>query len=316
MITQKLLDDIKSYEEYFFPLLRVPLPSSGKDGAGKNKGGANETPLKPEQVDKIVKQALNRLKVKQDLVKKRSSSLTAEAAKVAKSGGATKGKRKAGETDEDGGVVKSKKKKVDKKDKKERRKAELKGRSAKKDAKNKAAKGGGDAVEGSADDVPEVEVTDTSESGAEKKEQFMFGKIETAGAEGKKKQMGKDFKKHLKNLQETKSKIAQAKSEDKEKGEALEEKFAWKNVMEKAQGVKVKDDEGLIKKSIKRKENIKKQSQKKWEKREKEVKEKMAAKQQKRTANIRAKKDEKIKKKVKKMTKKGRLVPGLNAPDV
>ena len=65
-----------------------------------------------------------------------------------------------------------------------------------------------------------------------------------------------------------------------------------------------------------RKENIKKQSQKKWDKRDKEVKEKMAAKQQKRTANIRAKKDEKIKKKVKKMTKKGRLVPGLNAPDV
>ena len=65
-----------------------------------------------------------------------------------------------------------------------------------------------------------------------------------------------------------------------------------------------------------RKENIKKHSQKKWEKRDKEVKEKMAEKQQKRTANIRAKKDEKIKKKVKKMTKKGRLVPGLNAPGV
>ena len=64
-----------------------------------------------------------------------------------------------------------------------------------------------------------------------------------------------------------------------------------------------------------RKENIKKHSKKKWEKRETEVKEKMAEKQKKRTANIRAKKDEKIKKKVKKMTKRGRLVPGLNAPD-
>ena len=66
---------------------------------------------------------------------------------------------------------------------------------------------------------------------------------------------------------------------------------------------------------IVRKENIKKHSQKKWEKRETEVKEKMAEKQKKRTANIRAKQDEKIKKKVKKMTKRGRLVPGLNAPD-
>ena len=46
--------------------------------------------------------------------------------------------------------------------------------------------------------------------------------------------------------------LASAKNEDVGKGEALEEKFAWKNVMEKAQGVKVKDDETLIKKSIKR----------------------------------------------------------------
>ena len=67
---------------------------------------------------------------------------------------------------------------------------------------------------------------------------------------------------------------------------------------------------------FRRKESIKKHSQKKWENRDKEVKEKMAEKQKTRTTNIRAKKDEKIKKKVKKMTKKGRLVPGLNAPDV
>lgn len=322
MITQKLLDDVKSHEEYFFSFLGVPVDAQPikKDGAGgKTKGDVVETPLRPDQVDKIVKRALNRLKVKQDLVKKRSSNLTAAEAARATKEAAEKGKkkkRKGSETEGEGAaavvVVKSKKKRVDKKDKKERRKVDLKGRSAKKDAKNKAVKSAVETV-----DAPEnAEVSAADESGAETKEQFIFGKIATAGADGKKKQMGKDFKKHLKNLQETRGKIAQAKGEDPEKGEALEEKFAWKNVMEKAQGVKVKDDEGLIKKSIKRKENIKKQSQKKWEKREKEVKEKMAAKQEKRTTNIRAKKDEKIKKKVKKMTKKGRLVPGLNAPDV
>merc|ERR1712136_530283 len=201
-------------------------------------------------VDAIVKKALNRLRAKQALMKK---------------------------------------KKIDKKDKKERRKLDLKGRSNKKDEKNKAAKG----------------------------EQFLFGKIGTEDVEGrKKKQMGKDFKRHLKNLQDTKDKIAKTKGEDKEKGDAMEEKIAWQNMMEKAKGVKIKDDETLIKNSIKRKEELKQHSKKKWEKRETEVKEKMAAKQQKRTANIRAKKDEKIKRKVKKMTKKGRLVPGLNAPDL
>lgn len=266
-----------------------------------------------------MKKALNQLKAKQDLIKKRNSGLTAEAAKS----GAGKGKRKAPEDGESGeakdpaaaggaGGAK-KKKKVDKRDKKERRKVELKGRSAKKDAKNKAAKQGKEeGVEVVDDDA--AAGTAPSDGNEEEKEQFIFGKIETAAKQGKK-QMGKDFKRHLKTLQEEKSKIAQAKSEDKEKGEVMEDNFAWKNIMQKAQGVKVKDDEGLIKKSIKRKENIKKQSQKKWEKREKEVKDKMAEKQKKRTVNIRAKKDEKIKKKVKKMTKKGRLVPGLNAPE-
>jgi len=329
MITQKLLDDIKAHEEYFFSFskLAVPPPPPPKHDAAtavptagvKVKGGVvrEEAPLRPEQVDKIVKQALNRLKVKQDQLKKRNSNLTPVAAEVAKEG-KMKGKRKAakGEGGEGEAEVNKKRKKVDKKDKKERRKVELKGRSAKKDAKNKAAKGGeaGDEAASSKADAAEADKSGSDPADG-KAERFLFGKIETAAAGGKK-QMGKDFKKHLKNLQEEKSKIAQAKGEDLEKGEALEEKFAWKNVMQKAQGVKVKDDEGLIKKSIKRKENIKKHSQKKWEKRDKEVKEKMAEKQQKRTTNIRAKKDEKIKKKVKKMTKKGRLVPGLNAPGV
>ena len=250
MITQKLLDDIKSYEDYFFTLFKeTPPENSGQ----KRKGGAAEAPLRPEQVDKVVQQALNRLKVKQDLVKKRNQALTA--ANKGKGGGAgtLPGKRKA-PSDEDGDAAaaagKNKKKKVDKKDKKERRKADLKGRSAKKDAKNKAAKGDGEAA--TPDVSADANVTEPATSSAQKKDQFMFGKIETSAADGKKKQMGKDFKKHLKNLQETKSKIAQAKSEDQAKGEALEEKFAWKNVMEKAQGVKVKDDETLIKKSIKR----------------------------------------------------------------
>jgi len=316
MITQKLLDDIKSHEEYFFSFFRVKPTVSTDQAAPNNKNGGNrqETPLLPSQVDKIVKKALNQLKAKQDLIKKRNSGLTAEAAKAS----AGKGKRKAGEGGVGGGgdgvVVAKKKKKIDKQDKKERRKVDLKGRSAKKDAKNKAIKEGKEEGVTIEDSASEDAAPSQGDVEKKDKEQFMFGKIETAASEGKK-QMGKDFKRHLKTLQDEKSKIAQAKGEDIEKGEELEEKFAWKNMLQKAQGVKVKDDEGLIKKSIKRKENIKKHSQKKWEKRETEVKEKMAEKQKKRTANIRAKKDEKIKKKVKKMTKRGRLVPGLNAPD-
>ena len=246
MINQKLLDDIKSHEEYFFSFFRVP-PTVSPDKVAPSKIGGNsrEAPLLPSQVDKIVKKALNQLKAKQDLIKKRNSGLTAEAAKA----NAGKGKRKADEDESkgDGAVGAKKKKKVDKQDKKERRKVDLKGRSSKKDAKNKAIKEGKEEGVTIEDAAPSAE--NLADNG--KKEQFMFGKIETAASEGKK-QMGKDFKRHLKTLQDEKSKIAQAKGEDREKGEELEEKFAWKNMLQKAQGVKVKDDEGLIKKSIRR----------------------------------------------------------------
>merc|ERR1712121_586527 len=92
MITQKLLDDIQSYEDYFFTLLRETPP---ENVAKKRKGGATEAPLRPEQVDKVVQQALNRLKAKQDLVKKRCKALTAANAGKGGGGGAVQGKRKA-----------------------------------------------------------------------------------------------------------------------------------------------------------------------------------------------------------------------------
>jgi len=308
---QELLDKIKKNEEFFFSLFRVkpqdgeqtkPIPQKGKK-AKQNKPYV----MKPENVDAIVKKALNRLRAKQALMKKQNKGLRQPETEKSPA------KRKSTDGEDSEGPQKKKKKKIDKKDKKERRKLDLKGRSNKKDEKNKAAKGGASETEG--EPVMETEVSSPKKDA--KDEQFLFGKIGTEDVEGtKKKQMGKDFKRHLKNLQDTKDKIAKTKGEDKEKGDAMEEKIAWQNMMEKAKGVKIKDDETLIKKSIKRKEKLKQHSKKKWEKRETEVKEKMAAKQQKRTANIRAKKDEKIKRKVKKMTKKGRLVPGLNAPDL
>ena len=47
-----------------------------------------------------------------------------------------------------------------------------------------------------------------------------------------------------------------------ERAKNIEEKATWKSVMERTEGVKVKDDEGLLKKTIKRMDQKKKSSKK------------------------------------------------------
>ncbi len=96
-----------------------------------------------------------------------------------------------------------------------------------------------------------------------------------------------------------------------ERVQKLEEKAAWKTALDKAEGVKVKDDVGLLKKSIKKLEQKKKSSKKKWEDRKEQVENKKQARQQKRTDNIKTRKDNVKKTKLKKAAKKGRLVPGF-----
>lgn len=86
----------------------------------------------------------------------------------------------------------------------------------------------------------------------------------------------------------------------------IEDKSAWKSALDKAEGVKVKDDEGLLKKSIKKMEQKKNRSKKKWEARVEAEDSRKKAKQQKRSDNIsRRKVDKKAKK------SKGRPIPGF-----
>ena len=50
-----------------------------------------------------------------------------------------------------------------------------------------------------------------------------------------------------------------------EKAQAIEESTAWKTALDRSTGVKVKDDPSLLKRSIKKMEQKKKLSKKKWE---------------------------------------------------
>lgn len=102
------------------------------------------------------------------------------------------------------------------------------------------------------------------------------------------------------------------KSGETSKAKELKERDAWNNVLAKAEGIKVKDNVELLKKTIARKERQKKVSKTKWEERKNVLEKTKNEKQEKRANNLLKKKQEKKEKIKKKAIKKGRFVPGVN----
>ncbi|KAG7201986.1 hypothetical protein KM043_004678 [Ampulex compressa] len=96
-----------------------------------------------------------------------------------------------------------------------------------------------------------------------------------------------DPRKILQNLEERKQTIKKMEeSGNKEKAMEIAEKDAWKNVLAKASGEKVKDDPELLKRSIKKQDQKKKHSAKKWESRIDGVQKSIQERQEKRRENI------------------------------
>ncbi|XP_075986759.1 uncharacterized protein LOC142983658 [Anticarsia gemmatalis] len=140
---------------------------------------------------------------------------------------------------------------------------------------------------------------------------LVFSKFDFANV-GKKERINKaekDPKKILENLKQQEDKIKQlVEKEETGKAKIIKEKIAWKNVLQKAEGQKVKDDPTLLKKSIKKMEQKKKHSKKQWDTRVQNVEQKKEERQKKRKENIAKKKKEKKSKIVKQSVKRGRVV--------
>ncbi|WEJ94536.1 hypothetical protein PSN45_002025 [Yamadazyma tenuis] len=102
-----------------------------------------------------------------------------------------------------------------------------------------------------------------------------------------------DIKAHLQKLERKKSKLASLTPEQQAKEL---EKEKWQRVMSQAEGVKVKDDEKLLKKALKRKEKQKLKSEIEWQERKRFVKDTIAAKIKKRDENLRLRRENRGKK--------------------
>lgn len=121
----------------------------------------------------------------------------------------------------------------------------------------------------------------------------------------------KDYKKLLKKLEQKKEKFEELKQQDPEKASELEIKDKWKSAIDKAAGVKVKDDVGLLTKAVKRIEKKKEKSRKSWDDRKKDVESRKQMAQDKRRKNLDKRKEKNRERKIKKLKKKGRILPGF-----
>ena len=109
--------------------------------------------------------------------------------------------------------------------------------------------------------------------------------------QGKKKGPAKnDLKAHLKILEERKSKLASRDELDQIK---QKEKDKWQRTMLQTEGIKIKDDEKLLKKAIKRKEAKKRKSEIEWKERKQLVADTKAERVKRREENLQIRKENK-----------------------
>jgi Surfeit locus protein 6 len=98
---------------------------------------------------------------------------------------------------------------------------------------------------------------------------------------------------------------------DEEKRADIEEKDLWLSARKRAHGEKTKDDPALLKKTLKRKEKVKKKSEREWKERVEDVEKGKAIRQKKREENLRKRREEKGAKGKKKVGKKVQKRPGF-----
>ena len=81
---------------------------------------------------------------------------------------------------------------------------------------------------------------------------------------------------------------------DEDKRKDIAEKEAWLNARRRVEGEKIRDDEAMLKKAVKRKETAKRKSEKAWQERSSGVKLAQKEKQKKREDNLRKRREEKM----------------------
>ncbi|KAM9841744.1 surfeit locus protein 6 [Aulostomus maculatus] len=120
---------------------------------------------------------------------------------------------------------------------------------------------------------------------------------------------GKNYKQLLSRVEARKAKLEELREKDEGKAREMEQKMKWTNTLYKAEGLKIKDDENMLRTALKKKEKRHEQRKKHWNKRSENIIEKMQKRQDKRRKNLQKRKNAKVDKKKERARKKGRVLP-------
>ncbi|XP_062410389.1 surfeit locus protein 6 [Sardina pilchardus] len=181
------------------------------------------------------------------------------------------------------------------------------------------------AAEDEQEDAPEAQPAPTEEAAPKDTTSVVFSKVEVgeeyvdkvAQKKEKRKQVkggltpltGRNYKQLLTRVQARKAKLEELREKDPAKAEKEEEKMKWTNMLYKAEGLKIKDNEDMLKASLKKKEKRKAQVKRQWTERSQQVIDKMQNRQNKRRRNLQKRKQGKVEKRKQKARKKGRVLP-------
>ncbi|XP_061554664.1 surfeit locus protein 6 isoform X2 [Phycodurus eques] len=120
---------------------------------------------------------------------------------------------------------------------------------------------------------------------------------------------GRNYKQLLSRVEARKDKLDKLREKDEAKAREVETRMKWTNLLYKAEGVKIKDDEAKLRAALANKEKKHNRRKKEWAERSQAVVEKLQKRQDKRRRNIEQRKNAKVEKNKKKARKKGRILP-------
>ncbi|CAI9175058.1 unnamed protein product [Rangifer tarandus platyrhynchus] len=120
---------------------------------------------------------------------------------------------------------------------------------------------------------------------------------------------GRNYRQLLERLQARQARLEELRDRDAGQAQELEAKMRWTNLLYKAEGVRIRDNERLLQEALKRKERRRAQRLRAWEKRTAHVVGKMQQRQDRRRQNLRKKKVARAERRLEKARKKGRILP-------
>lgn len=141
---------------------------------------------------------------------------------------------------------------------------------------------------------------------------IVFSKFQLDENDKPKKGIETDKKKLLRKVIENKKHLTELKeSGDLEKYAEVKKQQAWEKAMAKTTGQKVRDNPELLAKKLDQRKKQKKKSKTLWKERAAKIEQQKAQRQKERQANIKERSDKKQTKKLQKLAKKGRVIPGF-----